>query len=614
MTARTTVTWTITDGEGNPIRRAVVAQLHAGLNGGSVDGLAIVDKVTAVSDLDTGVVTFQLYPNASLDDPEGSHYSFTVDNVSPQVVRYYEVPVSGSTVDLDDLDQLTPSEPPVAIPKASTGNEGDVLTVTSGRYALAAPGASSSVATVGMVIAADAVDGSGDAFSLLVRDAAASASGDIPAGWADAASPVDAAGLASFLTSNFGSGGTNVLVPKLGRVYEVVPANISSAWPRVDATFVDARGYSLWQGLAAVDGTTTIPVDAPSIAFKGTGLLGGADISTVKAAMNRLEGTVDRIRVVAAFNDTTNVDLEDLEHAAFDEGGLLFVDGNGDPVAHCAIWLDAQTTPAENGYYKVYPDFTYEHVTSPGTFTPPGQFGWVIVANAGDPHHGKSRIWLDHDPSVNKRAGQFDTDDAVGAFHVLHDPTATGSGPDLSDDDPEPLGTADPGVSADASRADHVHDLPTSAEVGSGRWFPSPIQAWAAVKAVSSGTLALAQSAGRWFGGYAELQRSTVGGTMDWETPLLDAGTYTLRCFNEVGATLGVCTLALSGPASVAIGTTVNQWAGSTTSAPTPTDITGIVIPTTGIYTLRSEVTAGGNSVSTNASQRWSGFQFIRTA
>ena len=41
-----------------------------------------------------------------------------------------------------------------------------------------------------------------------------------------------------------------------------------------------------------------------------------------------------------------------------------------------------------------------------------------------------------------------------------------GGGPDLSDADPADLGTADSGTSGDASRADHVHDMPTAADVG----------------------------------------------------------------------------------------------------------------------------------------------------
>lgn len=43
---------------------------------------------------------------------------------------------------------------------------------------------------------------------------------------------------------------------------------------------------------------------------------------------------------------------------------------------------------------------------------------------------------------------------------------APAGGADLSDATPEDLGTAAAGVSTDASRADHVHDMPTAADVG----------------------------------------------------------------------------------------------------------------------------------------------------
>ena len=41
-----------------------------------------------------------------------------------------------------------------------------------------------------------------------------------------------------------------------------------------------------------------------------------------------------------------------------------------------------------------------------------------------------------------------------------------GGSPGLSNANPADLGTAAPGVSTEASRADHVHDLPTAADVG----------------------------------------------------------------------------------------------------------------------------------------------------
>jgi len=43
---------------------------------------------------------------------------------------------------------------------------------------------------------------------------------------------------------------------------------------------------------------------------------------------------------------------------------------------------------------------------------------------------------------------------------------AAGAGADLSDEDPSPLGSADPGVGEGASRFDHVHPMPSAADVG----------------------------------------------------------------------------------------------------------------------------------------------------
>jgi hypothetical protein len=55
----------------------------------------------------------------------------------------------------------------------------------------------------------------------------------------------------------------------------------------------------------------------------------------------------------------------------------------------------------------------------------------------------------------------------IGAQMVAATPTGGGgSGVELSDDDPEPLGTADPGDSPESARADHVHGMPTAADVG----------------------------------------------------------------------------------------------------------------------------------------------------
>jgi len=55
-------------------------------------------------------------------------------------------------------------------------------------------------------------------------------------------------------------------------------------------------------------------------------------------------------------------------------------------------------------------------------------------------------------------------------------PAAGGSGPDLSDADPEDLGTADPGTSPDASRADHVHATEVGDAIADGVTDLAPSQ------------------------------------------------------------------------------------------------------------------------------------------
>ena len=57
-------------------------------------------------------------------------------------------------------------------------------------------------------------------------------------------------------------------------------------------------------------------------------------------------------------------------------------------------------------------------------------------------------------------------DDTVQKVAQKVDDLATGGGgPDLSDTAPQDLGTAAAGVSTEASRADHVHDMPTAADI-----------------------------------------------------------------------------------------------------------------------------------------------------
>lgn len=134
--SRVTVnTWAVEDADGNKLRRRIVAVLHAGEGGGSVDGLLIAKWAEATTDATTGIATFQLYSNDDIDQA-GSFYSFTVCDVDPTVVRRYEIP-AGAEVDLPDLTEVEPVGFSGYVPNPASGSDGDVLKVASdGTYQL----------------------------------------------------------------------------------------------------------------------------------------------------------------------------------------------------------------------------------------------------------------------------------------------------------------------------------------------------------------------------------------------------------------------------------------------------------------------------------------------
>ena len=83
---------------------------------------------------------------------------------------------------------------------------------------------------------------------------------------------------------------------------------------------------------------------------------------------------------------------------------------------------------------------------------------------------GTVSLDLDDLTDVDTTTDPPDADDVLAWDGVTWTPatlTALGA-PGLSNATPADLGTAAPGVSTEASRADHVHDLPTAADVGLG--------------------------------------------------------------------------------------------------------------------------------------------------
>lgn len=138
MTDLTTVTIAGVSVNGDPLpagRRVEIA-LIAGTAGGSVDGVAIVERWTVKLDAE-GEGTIDLYPTSAIE-PAGSYYAFTVDNTTPVIVRCITVPDSGPVSWVDEAIQVDNPSPPVTVPLPTSGDPLQVLRVNAegNRYEL----------------------------------------------------------------------------------------------------------------------------------------------------------------------------------------------------------------------------------------------------------------------------------------------------------------------------------------------------------------------------------------------------------------------------------------------------------------------------------------------
>jgi hypothetical protein len=578
-TSKTTVNIAAVDPEGNPLaHRQVYVSLHAGTQGGEVDDTLVVSPVIVRTDAD-GEASVTLYPNSAIT-PAGSYYSLVVDQSTPTVVRTIRVPTSGPVNWTADAIQVDPIELGGIVPSVSTGDPLDVLQIdatgTVAEWAAPSGGSGSGAAVVeaGIIIAANAVNGTGTSFALLAYDPEEASSGIVPAGWSTLGA-VDAAATIAFLEGTYPDG-VKAFYPATAKVYDLHPDTFTDPWEEVDADLVAVKDYAFGDLVALVHGSTYTVVDADLIANPGgaLGLLAGT-AKILGPQIKSLEGIVDRPRYVCAVA-TSNVNLAALGSATFEYGALRFVDGEANPTTECNVWLMGQSTPSQNGHYKVYDDYTYDKFEDPSTFDPPGQGAGLWLVNPGDPHHGAEWRWFDEDPTQNMRAvGGGLT--VVGAWVLQHDPTASGGG-------------------------------------ATSRDWTTFVNAFTTWKDASHAPTATQNSA-RWFAGFLAADSTSLDRWIEWYV-WLDAGTWTLGAFGETGAALGTCTMTLTpaaGGSAITAGT-LARYSASTVAAPARADLTGITIPTSGLYVLRSTVTAGGNAVSTNAGQRWSGFQFTRTA
>lgn len=430
-TAKTTVNIAAEDTAGNPLAyRAIYVTLHAGTQGGTVDGdTTVVSPVIVRTDAD-GEAAVALYPNSAIT-PANSWYSLVVDQSKPTVVRTIRVPASGPVDWSDDAIQVDPIELGGVVPAVATGDPLDVLRIDATGTAAewAAPssgsGTSAKIVAAGAVLATEAVDGTSDRFQFLSRDLDATASDIIPAGWVAFGAETDAAGAAAFIGGLPGDT-LNVFVPDEGKAYTLTPTNLDEPWVDLEATVVEWTDFTGQRSAFDLDGTGAyVAREARSIPNPdgAIGLL--ADVNpNVGEQIGNLEGIADRPRFVSAVA-TTNVNLAALGSATFEYGALRFEA----PANECNIWLMGQTTPSQNGHYKVSSGFTATKITNPSTFDPPGQGAPLWLVNPGDPHHGAEWRWFDEDPTRNMRA-VGDSTGAVGAWVLQHDPTASGGAVD----------------------------------------------------------------------------------------------------------------------------------------------------------------------------------------
>ena len=108
-----------------------------------------------------------------------------------------------------------------------------------------------------------------------------------------------------------------------------------------------------------------------------------------------------------------------------------------------------------------------EVVVAPVTMAPGDATGGGAVDSVNG-QTGTVVLDLDDLTDVDTTTDPPDADDVLAWDGVMWTPAtlqALGA-PDLSNATPADLGVAAPGVASEASRADHVHDMPSAADVG----------------------------------------------------------------------------------------------------------------------------------------------------
>ena len=251
------------------------------------------------------------------------------------------------------------------------------------------------VTDVDWVIAADAVDGTGNAFTLIRPEPTAAASGDIPAGWEDAEAPTyTESALAAVITAAY-SGTIDVFVPELSQCYTVTSDGTNLTFSAITTGDV-VRSAS--PGSFSFVGND-FSVGAEHVTYPGTGLNEGVGFQNVHTVLHNMEGSLDRWIFVSAVADA-NVNTAAMLAASWDYGALDFAGA----ATFCYVWLRNQTTTAQNGFWKVTDAGVATQIPHPDIFDPPGQGARVTLKHDGDADDGRTWVFLSDDPEDRQRA------------------------------------------------------------------------------------------------------------------------------------------------------------------------------------------------------------------
>jgi len=302
----------------------------------------------------------------------------------------------------------------------SSADQHPMSAITGLVAALAAAGG---VPDAMFLIGTNEVDGTAATMATLDWDQNATASGLAPDHYTATATfaPAD---LAAYLTGVVGLASdyvVNVVVPGGPHpgAYSFTPATIADPWTALGG-FVATKASSDWLGASVGDGDSWLKINeknAASIDYIGTGLL--LSVVNVHSALHAVEGILDRWSFNCGMSLTANVNIA-ATNPTLEYGGC---------VAGGRVFLNAQTTPSQNGHYYVNGDLTITRLNHPDVFDPPGNGYRATLVAPADPAHGLTLMWVGDDRTHYFRGGsqtQVGAPGDPGEWIVVFDPTATG--------------------------------------------------------------------------------------------------------------------------------------------------------------------------------------------